>query len=457
MLPIPPPELLEKYSRPGPRYTSYPPATEFKPEFGVPQTVERLEAADAVDAPLSIYVHLPFCAEMCRFCGCNAIATRDRTRADAYLDVLAREIDLWTAHLPHRRRVNQLHLGGGTPTFLTVEQLRRLHALITRSFRIEPGAELALEVDPVVTTAEQLEVLGGLGFNRLSAGVQDLDPQVQQATNRIQSAEQTEAVLKAARASGFESVNVDLMYGLPYQKVAVFTDTVRRVLDMGPDRFALFGFAYVPWMKPHQRLLPQSHLPDTAARVELFVSAARVLEERGFRQIGLDHFARADDPLSRAQADGTLYRNFQGYTTRAAPDTLALGVTSISDLAGGFLQSFHKLSEWEAAVGEGRLPVERGLLRTRDDELRGAAIRNLMCLLRFDVAPLRREFGADADALWESVRPAMEPLAADGLLVAREGGFDVTPLGRLFLRNLAMPFDAYLSRHAEKPAFSKTV
>jgi oxygen-independent coproporphyrinogen III oxidase len=456
-LPLPSPALIEKYGRAGPRYTSYPAATEWSSTFGPAELDQALARADATDAPVSVYVHVPFCEEMCRFCGCNVIATKDRARADAYLDTLEREIALWAARLPHRRRLGQLHLGGGTPTFLTLPQLERLHAMVTRRFRPEPDAELALEADPAVTTPAQVALLGRLGFTRLSVGVQDFDPTVQAAINRIQTFEQTSAVVAAARAAGFRSVNVDLIYGLPHQTPASFEATIRKVLELAPDRLALFGYAHVPWMKPNQRLLPEAHLPNARQRVELFVAAANLLEANGFRQIGLDHFARETDALARAQDDGSLTRNFQGYAVNPAPDTLAFGVSAISDVGGAFAQSAHKLSEWTALVEAGRLPITRGLVRKPDDELRGAAIRRLMCLGRLDVGALAREHGEQAWELFRGTRPELLPLADDGLVRLSDDAAEITSLGRLFLRNVAMPFDAYLPREAPVRRFSQTV
>lgn len=458
MLPLPSHALIDRYGKPGPRYTSYPAATEWSAAFGPDDASARLAEADRPGEPLSIYVHLPFCEEMCRFCGCNVIATKDRSRADDYLDVLEREVALWARYLPRRRTMSQLHLGGGTPTFLTEAQLERLYRILTATFQPTSGAELAIEVDPAVTRPEQLQLLGRLGFNRISVGVQDLNPQVQQAVNRIQTAEQTERVIQAARAAGFNGVNIDLIYGLPHQTPETFATTIDRVLLMKPDRLALFGYAHVPWMKPQQRLLPEAYLPNTYQRVELLVSAARKLEAAGFRQIGLDHFAREDDELAIAQREGTLSRNFQGYTARTAPDTLAFGVSAISDIGGAFIQSAHKLHEWRAAIDAGVLPVERGRARTREDELRGAAIRMLMCLLKLDIAPLAQQFGPLAQWMFLRARPELEALAADGFLTLRTDGLDVTPLGRLFLRNIAMVFDAYLPEaQPARQAFSKTV
>lgn len=457
-LPLPAPELIAKYGVSGPRYTSYPPATEWTGDFPAASVEEALARADAAGGPLSLYVHLPFCEEMCRFCGCNVIATRDRSRADDYLDLLEREAALWAERLPRRRALSQLHLGGGTPTFLSPTQLRRLHRILTTHFLPTDGAELAIEVDPAVTTVEHVAALGELGFRRISVGVQDLEPVVQEAVRRVQSAEDTEKIIRAARAAGFTGVNVDLIYGLPFQEPESYARTIRRVIEMGPDRLALFGYAHVPWMKPHQRLLPVAHLPDSDLRVKLFVTAARIFEESGYRQIGLDHFARADDALALARAEGTLTRNFQGYAVDAAPDTVALGMTAIADVGGTFLQNAHRLSDWAEAVGNGRLSVTRGWRRTEEDELRGAIIRRIMCLYRLDTAPLAEAYGDGIHAAYEAGKAALEPLAEDGLLHFRPGGFDVTLLGRLFLRNIAMVFDPYLAKRDQtKAAFSRTV
>lgn len=458
MLALPSTDLIRRYGRAGPRYTSYPAATEWTKGFEESELMEALERANASSEPLSVYVHVPFCPEMCRFCGCNVIATRDRKRGDDYLSTLEQEAALWAARLPNRRALGQLHIGGGTPTFLRPDQLQRLFDILTRHFTPTPDAELALEIDPAITTAEQLQLLGSLGFRRLSMGVQDLDPQVQKAINRIQTDEETEQALKDARAAGFTGVNMDLIYGLPYQTAESFARTIERVIRMNPDRLALFGYAHVPWLKPNQRLLPEAALPQATERLRIFLTASHMLEEAGYRQIGLDHFARKDDALAVAQRDGTLTRNFQGYAVAAARDTVALGVSAISDIGGAFAQNSHRLSAWTGAIGEGRLPVERGLVRTPDDELRAAAIRRLMCLLRFDVAPLAAEFGEAARELYDEVRPSLQSLADDGLVEIRPGGFDVTLMGRLFLRNVAMCFDAYLTRAAPaKPVFSQTV
>lgn len=441
---LPPPELVSRYGRAGPRYTSYPAATEWRIDFGGEQLSKALSRAAQSPEPLSLYAHIPFCVEMCRFCGCNVIATRDRKRGDDYLNSLEQEAELWARALPNRRSMAQLHLGGGTPTFLSPEQLERLFDIITKHFKPEKGAELALEIDPAITTQEQLETLGKLGFRRLSMGVQDLDPKVQQAINRIQSEEETRDALQGARDAGFDGVNLDLIYGLPHQSAESFARTIEKVVDMNPDRLALFGYAHVPWLKPNQRLLPAEHLPAALERLRIFTTAAKLLEEAGYRQIGLDHFARNDDPLALAQEDGSLTRNFQGYAISTAPDTVAMGVSAISDIGGAFVQNSHRLLTWVESLAEGRFPLIKGMYRSEDDELRGTAIRKLMCLMRLELPSLEAQFGSRATELYETALPSLRQLADDGLIEFNSTGFRVSRTGRLFLRNIAMVFDAYL-------------
>ncbi len=454
---IPSGELIRKYDRPGPRYTSYPTAPVWTPEFGEARYLEHLAAADRQGGPLSLYVHLPFCREMCRFCGCNVIATHDRKRPDAYLDVLEQEVALVAARLPSRRAVTQLHWGGGTPTFLDEKQLARCHALLARHFTFAPDAELAIEVDPAVTSRSQIELLARLGFNRISMGVQDFDPKVQETVQRIQSEEETADLVRAARAAGFHGVNLDLIYGLPYQTPESWQHTLERILHIRPDRMAVFGFAYVPWLKPHQRLLPQDALPKTQLRVELFLAAVEAFTKAGYRLIGLDHFALETDELARAQRDGTLFRNFQGYTVRPAHDTVAFGMTAISDVGGAYAQNAHRLKDWAPAIEAGRLPIERGAALTPDDVLRRHAINQVMCQLRLDLRDVEVRFGPAARAALEQDLAGARELEEDGLVTLEADVLRVTPLGQLLVRNVAMLFDAYLKRPATKPQFSRTV
>jgi len=458
MLQIPSWDLIKKYDRPGPRYTSYPTAPEWKDDFKAPQYVRHLARAEAAGGPLSIYVHLPFCREMCRFCGCNVIATHDRSRADAYLDVLEKEVALVAAHLPTRRTVSQLHWGGGTPTFLDEKQLARCHAILARHFQFLPDAEQAIEIDPAITTKSQVDLLAELGFNRISMGVQDFNHKVQETVGRIQGERETADLVAAARAAGFRGVNLDLIYGLPYQTGATWQDTLERILRIHPDRMAVFGFAYVPWSKPHQKLLPQEALPKTEQRVELFLQTVEAFTKGGYRLIGLDHFALESDELARAQSAGTMFRNFQGYTVRPAADTVAFGMSSISDIGGAYAQNAHKLKDWADQVEAGNIPVDRGAAMSDDDVLRRFVINRVMCLLRLDLEEVKAEFGDPARAAIEaSLRSGLDELVADGLVTFDGRVLRVTPLGQLLVRNVAMLFDAYLQKPDGARKFSRTV
>jgi oxygen-independent coproporphyrinogen III oxidase len=455
---IPSSELIKKYDRPGPRYTSYPTAPEWTDAFGPTQYVDHLARADRAQGPLSIYVHLPFCREMCRFCGCNVIATHDRSRADAYLDTLEKEVALVAAKLPNRRQVSQLHWGGGTPTFLDEKQLERCHGILARHFEFTKDVEKAIEIDPAITRKSQIELLARLGFNRISMGVQDFDAKVQEVVGRIQGEKETADLVQAARDNGFKGVNLDLIYGLPYQSPETWTKTLERILAIHPDRMAVFGFAYVPWSKPHQRLLPQEALPKTEQRVELFLGAVEAFTRAGYRLIGLDHFALESDELAVAQSGGYLYRNFQGYTVRPADDTVAFGMTSISDIGGAYAQNAHKLKDWVDLVEKGTVPVQRGASMSDDDVLRRFTINRVMCLLRLDLREIAEKFGAPARAAIEAdLKAGVQELQDDGLVTFDGEVLKVTPLGQLLVRNVAMLFDAYLKKADGKKQFSRTV
>lgn len=459
MIQIPSWELIKKYDRPGPRYTSYPTAPEWTDAFKATQYEEHLAQADREQGkPLSIYVHLPFCREMCRFCGCNVIATHDRSRADQYLDVLEKEVALVAERLKDRRTASQLHWGGGTPTFLDEKQLVRCHDILARHFTFTKDAEKAIEIDPAITRKSQIEILAKLGFNRISMGVQDFDAKVQEVVGRIQGEKETADLVQAARDNGFKGVNLDLIYGLPYQTPETWKSTLERILAIHPDRMAVFGFAYVPWSKPHQRLLPQEALPKTEQRVELFLGAVEAFTGRGYRLIGLDHFALESDELAVAQTGGYLYRNFQGYTVRPADDTVAFGMTSISDIGGAYAQNAHKLKDWEEQVRAGRIPVERGASMSQDDMMRRFAINRVMCLLRLDLREIAQKFGPEArTALEADLRGGVKELQDDGLVEFDGDVLKVTPLGQLLVRNVAMLFDAYLKKADGKKQYSRTV
>ncbi|QSQ24136.1 oxygen-independent coproporphyrinogen III oxidase [Pyxidicoccus parkwayensis] len=450
-VPTPSEELLSRYNVAGPRYTSYPTAPEWRPDFGAEALSERLAFAGSRDStePLSLYVHLPFCKSLCWYCGCNVVISKDAGAADQYLDHLVMEMDLVAQRLGARRSVSQIHWGGGTPTFLTESQLERLWTELTRRFTPLPDAEVAIEVHPALTTPGQLSLLRRLGFNRVSMGLQDFDPLVQQTTNRIQTPEQTRALLEHARALGFTGVNFDLIYGLPHQNAERWARTLETVLSLRPDRLAVYSFAYMPEVLKHQKRMPADALPAARTKLELFRATYAAFVAAGYRPIGMDHFAVPEDELARAQAERRLGRNFQGYTVKAASDVVALGSTGISDVGGAYAQNVRPLPYYYARVVEGRLATERGIALTEDDKRRRAVITQLMCNFWTDLG----EEGA------RDFAPELERLRAfedDGLVVRTGTQLELTALGRLFVRNVAMVFDAYLSR-AERPRFSRTV
>lgn len=453
-------DLLRRYDRPGPRYTSYPTAVEFHAGFDADAYAAHLaRAATTPAAPLSLYLHLPFCESRCAFCGCSVIVTRKRHVAEQYLAYLHREIAMVAAALDGRRRVVQYHWGGGTPSYLTPQQMCDLHATVRRHFDIDPSGELALEVDPRVTSREQLETLRRLGFNRLSLGVQDFDPDVQQAVNRVQGIDRTRALVAYARALGFGSINVDLIYGLPRQTVVSFGRTVDEVIALRPDRVASYSFAHVPWIRAHQKLLRVEELPSADRKLQLFVEARARFLAAGYVPIGMDHFALPDDELARAAGAGQLHRNFMGYTTRPAPDMIGLGVSAIGDVAGAFAQNTKKLSTYYAALDARRLPTERGYALDADDVVRRHVIAQLMCNLHVDLDEVGQRFGLDPRAYFatELAELAEGPIA-HGFLTETMGTLRVTPAGRLFVRNVCMIFDRHLrEKRAATPVFSRTI
>jgi oxygen-independent coproporphyrinogen-3 oxidase len=454
------PDLLQRYDRPGPRYTSYPTAPLFNEAFGPTEYREQLRlASQRADEPLSMYVHLPFCHERCTFCGCNVVISPRRGPEEDYLDTLERELELLAESLGPRRSLNQLHWGGGTPTFLSPQQCERLFGAITSRFPLTAGAEVAIEVDPCVTTMDHLSTLARLGFNRISMGLQDTNPEVQRAVKRIQPLELTRDHVVEARRLGFTSVNIDLIYGLPLQTAESFRDCVQSVIAvLAPDRVACFSYAHVPWIKPHQKQLDETRLPGGWEKFSLFTGAAREFVEAGYAFIGFDHFARPDDDLARALAEDRIHRNFMGYTVMPAADQVGVGVTAIGDVAGSYAANIKILPAYKRAIDAGRFPIERGLVRSAEDELRGAVIRRLICTLRLDFDWVETGFGIDprvhfADALEELV-----PMAEDGLVEIGADGLKVTSRGRFFLRNLCMPFDAYLRQdRPDGPKYSRTV
>jgi oxygen-independent coproporphyrinogen III oxidase len=452
------PELLARYDRPGPRYTSYPTAPHFSTGFDEEAYAERLRAAaERRGEPLSMYVHLPFCEARCTFCGCNVVISPRRGPEERYLEAVEAELDLLRTSLGERP-LNQLHWGGGTPTYLTPAQCERLFAAITSRFPLAGDAEVALEIDPCVTTMEHLATLRRLGFNRVSMGLQDTDPAVQEAVRRIQPLELTREHVDEARRLGFASVNIDLIYGLPLQTEPGFRATVRTVIDeLAPDRVACFSYAHVPWIKPHQKALETASMPAGWEKFQLFLGAAEEFTAAGYRFVGFDHFARPDDELARALDEDRVHRNFMGYTVMPAADQVGIGATAIGDVAGAYVANEKNLARYQRRVEGGRLPVERGLLRSPEDELRRAVIHRIICTLALDYSWVEQTFGVDPRLHFADALTALEPMAADGLVALGDRGLSATEAGRFFLRNICMPFDAYLADADTRPLFSRTV
>jgi len=456
-------QLLEHYDRPGPRYTSYPTAVEFHDGFGEFEYREHLAAADAhADEPLSLYAHLPFCEARCLYCGCNIVVTRQRGVAADYLENLLLELDLLASALPHRRLLSQMHWGGGTPTYYPAADLERLFHAIAERFQFMPDAEVGIEVDPRVTSPEQLRLLRRLGFNRVSMGIQDFDPRVQEAVHRVQSFEMTAELIRVARTEGFRSVNVDLIYGLPYQTLDGFQRTLDQVAELRPERVAVYSFAFVPWIKPHMNHIPAEALPAPAVKLALLAGAIDAFTRCGYRTIGMDHFALPGDDLARALDDGSLNRNFMGYTVQSASDLVALGISGIGDVRGAFAQNTKKLPEYAAALADKRFPIARGYALDGDDVLRRHVITRLMCDARLDLRDVERRFGI---SFTETFAAELEELSSqgpwrtDGLLALTPDAIELTALGRMFVRNVCMVFDRHLRRKAasERPVFSRTV
>ncbi len=449
--------LLEKHATNAPRYTSYPTAVDWTREFDAESYPALLARAASSDEPLSLYVHLPFCAKMCLFCGCNVVVSKSVSRIDAYLERLEKEFDFVGASGIGRRKVRQCHWGGGTPTQLSVAQMERVQRAFERNFELARDAEVAIEVDPRVTTREQVAWLAARGFNRVSLGVQDFDPRVQEAIARVQSEEETRAIVDAAREHGIGSVNIDLIYGLPHQTPASFERTIERVLEIRPERVALFHYAHVPWMKKHQAALEDAPTPDAATKLAIFAMALERFSSGGWTYIGLDHFALPQDELSRALAEGKLQRNFMGYTTRRGADMVSLGVSSIGEVGGAFVQNASNEAEYLAKIDERGFATWRGHASSAEDRLRRDVIVGLMCNGVLEKDDIERRHGVDFDAHFASELRQLAPMVDDGLVVLEPRAIRITPVGQLFLRNAALPFDQYLAaRRAAGGDGSKT-
>ncbi len=445
--------LIRKYSIPGPRYTSYPPATQFTADLPSLQLDDAIAADNAPGAgPLSLYFHLPFCETRCWFCGCNTVITKRRDSAGEYLDDLAREMRLTATRIDTSRPVAQIHLGGGTPTFFPPDELRRLGALIRHHFvNIAADVEFGVEVDPRRLTAEHVLALREIGVNRASLGVQDTNPRVQLAIHRHQPHRLNEQTMAWLRGSGFSSVNVDLIFGLPLQTADSFAATIDDVLGLNPDRLSVFSYAHVPWIKPAQKIFEdRDQLPSAEDKLAMFAVAHEKLTAAGYIDIGLDHFAKPDDELAVALHEGTLHRNFQGYSTRGGASLYSFGMSSISQTADTYRQNYKTLPEWRAALDAGQLPIERGLRLTAEDKRRRDIIMRLMCDRKLNFAKLSATLGFDFASTYRRELDSLDDLVADGLVVRTSSGIEVTGIGVPLLRVVAMRFDATLSAGPRK-------
>ncbi len=449
--------LLLRYDIAGPRYTSYPTAPQFRADFGEAQYREHARCSNATftPRPLSLYVHIPFCASPCFYCGCSRLITRDTAAGSRYVQRLLREAARVAPLFDHHREVRQLHLGGGTPNFLRQADLSRLIEALAGHFRLGAAGSLdfSIELDPRFATAADVEHLGRLGFNRASLGVQDFDPRVQEAVNRIQSIEQTLGIIEACRGSGFRSINIDLIYGLPHQSLEGFGRTLDTIIAARPDRLAVYGYAHMPRLFKAQRRIDAQALPGPALRIALLELAIERLGAAGYRYIGMDHFARPEDDLARAQEAGGLHRNFMGYTTHAGCELIGLGMSAISHFGDSFSQNHRDLRAWEAAVDAGQLPVWRGLALSGDDRVRADVIQSLMCRGGVDFREIERRHGVDFESYFAAALERLAPLVADGVVTLSDRQLRTTARGRFLLRVVAMCFDRYLAS-AEAPAGS---
>jgi oxygen-independent coproporphyrinogen III oxidase len=451
-------EFLARYNQPGPRYTSYPTAPVWNDTFG-PTDLEAVHAAaDAARTPVSLYMHLPFCESLCLFCACNVIIQKDKRATLPYFDVLKKEVARVSESVSREREVVQFHWGGGTPTYSPPAQLEDLFGYTRERFTFSAQAEIGIEVDPRVTSRQHLETLRHLGFNRLSLGIQDFHEPVQQAIHRIQPYEMTRDLIQAARGLGFDSINVDLIYGLPYQTGGTFARTVEQIISLAPDRIALFSYAHVPWLKKQQGAFA-AHLPEGMEKFAIFRTGLLRFLEAGYLYIGMDHFAKPGDELATAQARRTLHRNFQGYTTKAGADLYGMGVTAISGFRDAYAQNFREPAAWEKAVIERGIATMRGYRLSTEDRLRREVISRLLCHTVIPKREISQAFAIDFDQHFAEELRRLELPQKDGLLTIDAEEIRATWLGRIFIRNLAMLFDPYLEKQqlAAKPLFSKTL
>lgn len=443
-------ELIRKFDTLGPRYTSYPTADRFHTEFNEASYIQYLQERNASVSkpPLSLYIHIPFCASLCYYCACNKVITKDRSKSAIYLDYLAKELALVKQHLSAKEVISQLHLGGGTPTFLSPDEMRGLMSMLRENFEFAQDAEISIEIDPRTVTTETLQLLAQLGFNRTSLGVQDFDEQVQLAVHRIQPFDMVEKCIHQSREVGFQSINFDLIYGLPKQNLESFSRTLDQVIALAPARIALYNYAHLPTRFKPQRRINEADLPSAELRLQIFLMSLRRLLAEGYVYIGLDHFAKPDDSLALAVKDKSLHRNFQGYTTRADCDLIALGLSSIGKLGASYVQNLRTLDEYYAALDAGRMPVEKGFHLSTDDLLRREIIMDLMCSATLNIPEIEEKYQIDFAKYFHDELSRIQNFADEGLVAIDSSEVSVTSKGRMFVRAFSMVFDQYLSRQS---------
>lgn len=452
-------ELVSRYGGRGPRYTSYPTALQFSESFTADDYRRIAIASNKVDKPLSLYLHVPFCRSLCYYCACNKVVTRNAERVQTYLRALYREIEFQAALFERERNVRQLHFGGGTPTYLSRHELSGLMSTLHSAFSLEQGAkrEFSIEVDPRSVNRESVSMLSDLGFNRLSLGIQDFDPRVQMAVNRIQSAGDVENLLEGARRSGFGSVSFDLMYGLPYQTVESFDETLTTVIAMRPDRIAIYNYAHLPQRFKGQRMIDEAHIPSPQTKLRIFHNTIDRLGADGYQYIGMDHFALPGDELVLARQNGTLQRNFQGYSTHGDCELIGLGVSAIGSIGYAYSQNTTSTIEYEAMLGDGRLPIRRGIQVDVDDRLRANIIQSLMCYDALDLDAFSVRNHIDFRSYFADELLRLQPLEQDRLIEVSDSSMRITPKGRLLLRSIAMVFDRYLAGADNEGRYSKAI
>ena len=454
-------DMLRRYDQPGPRYTSYPTAPNFSSDFGVGEFIDEIIRSNSTSHPanLSLYFHLPFCEKLCYFCGCTMLITHNRNRLDEYLDYLSKEISIIGKKIKAGRKVSQLHWGGGTPTYLDAGQIRRIFSVIRDNFDFTDDAEIGVEIDPRALSEENLDALKEVGFNRASMGVQDFEEKVQIAINRVQTEKLTRWAFDGLRQRGFESINLDLIYGLPYQTVHSFEQTLDRIINISPDRLAIFNYAHVPWLKKHQQVMDETALPEPSEKLKILKLTIEKLTAAGYIYIGMDHFAKPGDSLTKAFHEKKLYRNFQGYSTHSDCELYAFGMSSISQLENVYAQNVKTLPQYYEAINRNTLAVERGYRLNDDDQIRRYTITKLMCDLELDQRKIEEKFDISFENYFADAIRQLQGFRDDGLLKVSKGKITVTETGHLLIRNIAMAFDSYLQKDRKKdtPIYSRTI